>query len=70
MIIINGMLYYSILTDHLYVIVVRFMILKLYIIYRYTKRLCGLLGHSTSDQRIFGHFCDDPLRFVLNLARL
>ena len=27
-------------------------------------------GHSTSDQRIFGHFCDDPLRFVLNLARL
>ena len=29
-----------------------------------------LLGHSTPDQRIFGHFCDDPLRFVLNLARL
>ena len=43
MITINGMLYYSILTDHLYVIVVRFMLLKLYIMYRYTKRLCGLL---------------------------
>ena len=28
------------------------------------------VGHSTSDQLIFGHFCDDPLRFVLNLARL
>ena len=35
MITINGMLYYSILTDHLYVIVVRFMLLKLYIIYIY-----------------------------------
>ena len=32
--IINGMLYYSILTDRLYVVVVRFMCLKLYIIYR------------------------------------
>ena len=37
MITINGMLYYSILTDHLYVIVVMFMLLKLYIIYRYTN---------------------------------
>ena len=35
MITINGMLYYSILTDHLYVIVVRFMLLKNYIIYIY-----------------------------------
>ena len=32
--------------------------------------LYGQLGHSTSDHQIFGHFCDDPLRFVLNLARL
>ena len=37
----NGMLYYSILTDRLYVVVVRFTLLKLYIIYRYTKGLCG-----------------------------
>ena len=38
---INGMLYYSILTDRLYVIVVKFMLLKLYIMYRYTNGLCG-----------------------------
>ena len=47
------MLYYSILTDHLYVIVVRFMLLKLYIMYRYTKRLCGLLPFWSRME----HYC-------------
>ena len=27
-------------------------------------------GHSISDQHIFLHFCDDLLRFILNLERL
>ena len=35
------MLYYSILTDCLYVIVIMFMAVELYLLYIYTNGLCG-----------------------------
>ena len=48
--------------------------LRIFSFYNYSRTplVCFICikGHSTSDQRIFCHFCDDPLRFVLNLARL
>ena len=45
----------------------RFDFLFVYVMNTCDYFLCLPSGHSMSDQRVF---CDDLLRFVLNLARL